>query len=92
MLIQHICLIQTWLLIACGLFGGIIRSIVGLLKHKVFIGKERFNNKKFWFTIILSGVIGAFCALLLIEDYRIALLAGYAGTDLIQGLYKMTRK
>ncbi len=74
-----------------GLFGGIIRSLVGLFKHKVFTGKEKFNSKKFWFTFIVSGLIGAFCALLLIQDYRIALLAGYAGTDLIQGVYKIVK-
>ena len=79
------------LLTTFGLFGGIVRSVVGLFKHKVFTGKEKFNSKKFWFTIILSGVIGAFCALLTITDYRIALLAGYAGTDLIQGIYRITR-
>ena len=78
-------------LILFGLFGGIVRSIVGLFKHKVFTGKERFNSGKFWFTILLSGAIGAFCALLTITDYRIALLAGYAGTDFIQGIYKIAR-
>jgi hypothetical protein len=78
-------------LIGFGLFGGIIRSIVGLLKHKVFSGKEKFNTTKFWFTIILSGLIGAFCALLTVGDYRIILLAGYAGTDLIQGVYKIVK-
>lgn len=79
------------LLIAFGLFGGIVRSIVGLFKHKVFSGKERFNNIKFWFTIILSGFIGVFCALLTVSDFRIILLAGYAGTDLIQGVYKIAK-
>jgi len=79
------------MIIGFGLFGGIIRTLVGLFKHKVFTGKEKFNSKKFWFTLILSGAIGAFCALLLIEDYRLILLAGYAGTDLIQGLYKVIR-
>jgi hypothetical protein len=82
---------NTLMLIAFGLFGGIIRSIVGLLKHRVFTGKEKFNNRKFWFTIILSGLIGAFCALLLVDDYRIILLAGYAGTDLIQGIYRIAK-
>lgn len=75
-----------------GFFGGAIRSLVGLLKHKVFRGKEKFNGGKFLFTLIASGLIGLFCALLLIDDYRIALLAGYAGTDLIQGIYRITRK
>ena len=75
-----------------GLFGGIVRSLVGLLKHKVFSGKEKFKNGKFWFTLLISGLIGMFCALLMIDDFRIALLAGYAGTDLIQGLYKTVKK
>ena len=75
-----------------GFFGGLIRSVVGLLKHRVFTGKEKFKKGKFLFTLIASGAIGMFCALLTIGDYRFALLAGYAGTDLIQGLYKLTGK
>ena len=71
------------LLTAFGVFGGIVRCIVGLFKHKVFTGKEKFNNRKFWFTMALSGLIGAFCALLFVEDYRIVLLVSHAGIDLI---------
>lgn len=82
---------NIFILIGFGIFGGIIRALVGLFKNKVFTGKEKFNTKKFWFTIIISGLIGAFCSLLLIDDYRIALLAGYAGTDLIQGVYKIVK-
>ena len=80
------------LLIIFGLFGGIIRSIVGMFKHKVFSGKEKFKSGKFWLSIFASGLIGLFCVLLTVEDYRILLLAGYAGTDLIQGIYAITRK
>jgi len=83
---------EILLLTLFGIFGGIVRAIVGLFKHKVFTGKEKFNSSKFWFTIIISGLIGMFCALLTIEDYRIALLAGYAGTDLIQGIYRTVKK
>ena len=82
---------NTLLLVAFGLFGGIIRAVVGMLKHKVFSGKEKFHGRRFLFTILTSALIGAFCALLLIEDYRIVLLAGYAGTDLIQGVYKIVK-
>jgi hypothetical protein len=73
------------------MFGGLVRSIVGMLKNKVFT-KNKFGTIKFLTTIIISLFIGAFCALLTIDDYRIVLLAGYAGTDLIQGIYKITRK
>ncbi len=83
---------ELWLLVIFGLFGGLIHALVGMFKHKVFSGREKFHKGKFSFTLIASGLIGLFCALLLIEDYRIALLAGYAGTDLIQGIYKITRK
>ena len=82
---------NTIILVAFGLFGGIIRAIVGMLKHKVFTGKEKFQARRLLFTIITSALIGAFCALLLVEDYRIVLLAGYAGTDLIQGVYKIVK-
>lgn len=83
---------NIFIIILLGMFGGLVRNLVGLLKNKVFTGKQKFNNVKFWTPIIISALIGAFCALLTVEDYRIVLLAGYAGTDLIQGLYKMTRK
>jgi fluoride ion exporter CrcB/FEX len=82
---------STLMLIVFGLFGGIIRAIVGMWKHKVFSGKEKFQGRRLLFTIITSALIGAFCALLMVEDYRLVLLAGYAGTDLIQGLYKVVR-
>jgi fluoride ion exporter CrcB/FEX len=80
---------ELWLLILFGFFGGAIRVIVGLFKHNVVSGKEKFKSGRFWFTIIGSALIGGFCALLTIEDYRIALLAGYAGTDFLQGMYKI---
>jgi fluoride ion exporter CrcB/FEX len=85
-------MMNLFMLVAFGFFGGLIRSITGLLKHKVFLGKERFKHGKFWFTIICSGVIGVFCALMTIEDYRIILLAGYAGTDFVQGIYGVVKK
>jgi hypothetical protein len=74
------------------MFGGLVRNLIGLLKNKVFVGKQKFNKLKFWIPMIISTFIGAFCALLTVEDYRVVLLAGYAGTDLIQGLYNMTKK
>ncbi|MGV8150496.1 MAG: hypothetical protein ACP5NV_02085 [Candidatus Woesearchaeota archaeon] len=77
------------MLILFGMFGGLIRAIVGLLKNKVFSGKQKFKKGKFAFTLGASALLGAFCAMLLWEDYRLALLAGYAGTDFIQGLYRV---
>lgn len=83
---------NLWLIILFGMFGGLVRSLLGLIKNKVFTGKQKFNQIKFWIPLAISAVIGAFCALLTVEDFRVVLLAGYAGTDLISGLYKLARK
>ncbi len=74
-----------------GFTGGIARALAGLLKNKVFLGKQKFKPWKFIITILISGIIGLFCGLLLIDDYRLALLAGYAGTHFIQTMYKVFR-
>ena len=81
---------ETITIIGFGLAGGIVRAVVGLFKNKVFT-KSKFKKGRFLFTLIGSGLIGGFCALLTIADYRIPLLAGYAGTDLIEGIYRGTQ-
>lgn len=71
-----------------GLLGGVVRALVGVLKSvkksKVFW----FNHKRFWFTLIASGVIGLMAGLLMAPDYKLALLAGYGGSDFLEGLIK----
>jgi hypothetical protein len=74
-----------------GFIGGITRASVGILKHKAYT-KKKFKISYFLWTVLLSGIIGIFCGLFFINDYRFTLLAGYAGTDLIEGLYKSFRK
>ncbi len=71
-----------------GFIGGITRALVGILKHK----NEKFKWGKLLFTVIASGVIGVFTGLLITSDYKLTLLAGYAGTDLIEGLYKAAKE
>lgn len=76
---------------ASGFLGGIARALVGILKGRETY-KEEFKMRwsKIIFTIMASGIIGL-CAGLLVNDldYRVAILAGYAGTDMIESLYKM---
>jgi len=83
---------NLYLLALFGLFGGMIRAIVGMLKHKVFSAKGRFKPWRLITSLVASSLIGLFCALMIVEDYRIVLLAGYAGTDLIQGIYTVVKK
>jgi len=71
-----------------GFLGGIVRALVGISKAMKKSKRFRFNHKRFWFTLITSGIIGVMAGLLMVPDYKLALLAGYAGTDLLEGLIK----
>jgi len=72
-----------------GFFGGIVRALVGLMKVKNI--KKKFNLMYFLVTVAASGLIGTFTGMLVGADYRLSLLAGYAGIDIIEGVYKIRK-
>jgi len=39
-------------------------------------------------TVIVAAIIGAFIGIVFNFDYRFSLLAGYAGTNILEGIYK----
>jgi len=71
---------------ALGAVGGLTRGIVGLLKAL------SLRRKILWgyyiITVIVATIIGIFVGLVFNFDYRLSLLAGYAGTDILEGIYK----
>lgn len=72
-----------------GFLGGLIRGTVGLLKWK---GRPRGGKFRMYYllaTIIASGMIGIFASIFVEGDFRFSLLAGYAGTDFIESIYKL---
>ena len=73
-----------------GGLGGLVRAIVGLLK--ALSHKRKIIWPYFFMTLGIAVVIGVFLGLLFNYDYRINLIAGYAGTDLLEGLYKSFKK
>jgi hypothetical protein len=69
-----------------GMVGGLTRGIVGLLKA---MSLRRRIIWQYWIiTAFIAMVIGVFVGLIFNFDYRLALLAGYAGTDILEGIYK----
>ncbi len=69
-----------------GGFGGAVRATIGLSKSVAVNKKIHWD---YWIlTCAIAVAIGTFAGLLLDFDYKISLLAGYAGTDIIEGLYK----
>jgi hypothetical protein len=66
--------------------GGLTRGVVGLLKAL------SLRRKILWgyyvITVIVAAIIGIFTGIIFNFDYRLSLLAGYAGTDILEGIYK----
>ena len=66
--------------------GGITRGFVGLLKALSLRRKILWGY--YTVTIVVAMIIGAFIGIIFNFDYRLSLLAGYAGTDILEGIYK----
>lgn len=66
--------------------GGLTRGLVGLLKAL------SLRRKILWgyyaITVIIALIIGIFVGIIFNFDTRLSLLAGYAGTDILEGIYK----
>lgn len=66
--------------------GGLTRGFVGLLKAL------SMNRRIIWayyaITVAIAVVIGIFVGIIFDFDTRLSLLAGYAGTDILEGIYK----
>ena len=69
-----------------GGIGGLTRGFVGLLKAL------SLDRKILWryyaITVIIALIIGIFVGIIFDFDSRLSLLAGYAGTDILEGIYK----
>ena len=69
-----------------GSIGGITRGVIGLLKA---LSLKRRIIWLYWFiTVAIAMIIGIFVGIIFDFDYRLSLLAGYAGTDVLEGIYK----
>jgi len=69
-----------------GALGGLTRGVIGLLKA---MSLRRRILWAYWvITVAIAMIIGAFVGVVFDFDYRLSLLAGYAGTDILEGIYK----
>ncbi len=69
-----------------GGLGGLTRGFIGLMKALSLRRKILWGY--YTITVIIAVVIGTFVGLIFNFDYRLSLLAGYAGTDILEGIYK----
>lgn len=69
-----------------GGIGGLTRGFVGLLKALSLRRKILWNY--YIITVMIALIIGVFVGIVFDFDPRLSLLAGYAGTDILEGIYK----
>ena len=69
-----------------GGIGGLTRGFIGLLKALSL--KRKILWLYYAITVIIAVVIGVFVGIIFDFDTRLSLLAGYAGTDILEGIYK----
>lgn len=69
-----------------GGIGGLTRGVVGLLKALSL--RRRIIWSYYCITVLIAVIIGIFTGVVFNFDPRLSLLAGYAGTDILEGIYK----
>lgn len=72
-----------------GGIGGLTRGVVGLLKALSL--RRRILWGYYLITVVVAIIIGTFIGIIFDFDPRLSLLAGYAGTDILEGIYKSFR-
>jgi len=72
------------IIMAFGLFGGLIRVLIGFAKNYEY----GFVPQRAWLTLILSVLSGALAAILIAEDPKVAVIAGLGGPDMVEALWK----
>jgi len=79
--------------ISFGILGGFVRALVGIAKY---FEKNKAEQKiRPWyliFTLFVAAVVGGLAGALACGDWRLAVIAGYAGTDFLEGLYKIRKQ
>lgn len=88
-------------ILIAGFFGGVIRGLIGFLKHKFSYKNVKFELPDFLGTVFLSGIIGVSVASAVAESGvvfdrfftpALAFIVGYAGGDFIENIYKLIVK
>jgi len=69
-----------------GGIGGLTRGVVGLLKALSL--RRKIIWSYYVITVVIAAIIGVFVGIIFNFDPRLSLLTGYAGTDILEGIYK----
>jgi hypothetical protein len=76
-------------ILLAGAFGGILRGVLGISKDLVTKKDVTINWLWFGVTVLIAAILGMIAASFFADDFRIALLGGYSGSDLVDGIMKL---
>ncbi len=84
--------LPLWLIqFLAGGAGGFVRGLVGVTKDKTFNPDTfKFQWKYFAITLVVSMIVGQLAGVVFNGDWRASLLAGYAGSDFLESIYKLS--
>ncbi|MBL7053751.1 hypothetical protein ISS06_00925 [Patescibacteria group bacterium] len=83
---------MEWQILIAGFCGGVIRGLVGFIKHQFSYKNVKFDLFYFLTMTFLSGFIGMFAAYIFKSTAMVSLIVGYAGGDFIENIYKIALK
>jgi hypothetical protein len=87
-------------ILIAGFGGGVLRGLVGFLKHQFAYKNVEFKLDYFFTTMFLSGIVGMLSAMAIREagfnfagqDFispALSFIMGYAGGDFLENIYKI---
>jgi len=85
-------------LLIAGFFGGVVRGLVGFIKHQVSYKNVPFDLKYFFAMSFISGIIGLMATMSIKEvgltlngtfTAALSFIIGYAGGDFLESVYKI---
>ena len=88
-------------ILIAGFGGGIVRGLVGFIKHQFSYKNVSFNLRYFLGMAFLSGIIGLLSSMAIKElgltlggafSPALSFIVGYAGGDFIENIYKIIIK
>ena len=90
-------------ILLAGFGGGVLRGVVGFIKHQLSYKEVKFQAGYFIFMMLLSGMVGLVTAWAIkdagfvfmdlpILTPAFAFIIGYAGGDFIENIYKIIVK
>lgn len=75
-----------------GALGGFVRALVGIAKYFEKNKKEQKIRLGYvLYTIFIAALVGGIAGVFANGDWKLALIVGYAGTDFLEGLYKIKK-